>query len=125
VLQREAYAYDMEKVFDAAAKRGVIMEANASSQRLDLKDTYLRMARDRGVKIVISTDAHSTRGLLAMRYGVLMARRGWIEKKDVVNTLPLEQFLAFLRVKPGAAKSAPVLDLAPAPPMKKKPRKTK
>jgi DNA polymerase (family X) len=106
LLHRDSYAYDMEKVFDAASKHGVIMEANAAPQRLDLKDTYLRMARDRGVKIAISTDAHSTRGLLAMKYGVLQARRGWIGKKDVVNTLPLEKFLAALRPKPGAAKHA-------------------
>jgi hypothetical protein len=61
------------------------------------------MAKERGVKIVISTDAHTTRGLLAMRYGVQMARRGWIEKKDVINTLNLEKLLAGLRKKPGAA----------------------
>ena len=59
------------------------------------------MARERGVKIVISTDAHSTRGLLAMRYGVGMARRGWLEKKDVINTLSTEKLLATLRPKPG------------------------
>jgi DNA polymerase (family 10) len=79
------------------------MECNASPERLDLKDTHLRMAKERGVKIVISTDAHTTRGLLAMRYGVQMARRGWIEKKDVINTLSLEKLLAGLRAKPGAA----------------------
>ena len=87
VLRRDAYAYDMERILDAAHKHGVVMECNASPERLDLKDTHLRMAKERGVKIVISTDAHSTRGLLAMRYGVQMARRGWLEKKDVINTL--------------------------------------
>jgi hypothetical protein len=61
------------------------------------------MAKERGVKIVISTDAHTTNGLKAMRYGVQMARRGWIEKKDVVNTLSLQKMLAVLRPKPGAA----------------------
>jgi len=80
-----------------------VMECNASTERLDLKDTHLRMAKERGVKIVISTDAHTTRGLQAMRYGVQMARRGWIEKKDVINALPLEKMLALLRDKPGAA----------------------
>jgi DNA polymerase (family X) len=103
LLHRDAYAYDMERVLDAAREHGVLMECNASPERLDLKDTHLRMAKDRGVKIVISTDAHSTRGLLAMRYGVQMARRGWLEKKDVVNTLPLAKLLATLRAKPGAA----------------------
>jgi DNA polymerase (family 10) len=103
VLRREAYAYDMERILDAAHKHDVVMECNASPERLDLKDTHLRMAKERGVKIVISTDAHTTRGLLAMRYGVQMARRGWIEKKDVINTLNLEKLLAGLRKKPGAA----------------------
>ncbi len=103
VLHRDAYAYDMERVLDAARAHGVIMECNASPERLDLKDTHLRMAKERGVKIVISTDAHTTRGLLAMRYGVQMARRGWLEKKDVINTLPLAKLLATLRAKPGEA----------------------
>ena len=102
VLRRDAYAYDMERIMDAAKKYGVVMECNASPERLDLKDIHLRMAKERGVKIVISTDAHSTRGLKTMRYGVQTARRGWIEKKDVINTLGLEEMLAELRAKPGA-----------------------
>jgi DNA polymerase (family 10) len=106
VSRRDAYAYDMETVLDAAHKHGVIMECNASPERLDLKDTHLRMAKDRGVKIVISTDAHSTRGLLAMRYGVMTARRGWIEKKDVINTLSTDKLLACLRAKPAEHRAA-------------------
>jgi DNA polymerase (family 10) len=106
VLHRDAYAYDMERVLDSARQHGVIMECNASPERLDLKDTHLRMAKERGVKIVISTDAHSTRGLGAMRYGVQMARRGWLEKKDVINTLPFAKLLATLRAKPGEASKA-------------------
>jgi DNA polymerase (family 10) len=90
------------------------MECNAAPDRLDLKDVYLRMAKDRGVRVVISTDAHSIRNLELMRYGVQMARRGWIEKKDVLNALPLPQMLAALRPRPGAAssrraKAAPVV----------------
>jgi len=103
LLKRDGYAYDMERVLDAAQKNGVMMECNASPERLDLKDTHLRMAKERGVKIVISTDAHSLRGLQAMRYGVAMARRGWIEKKEVVNALSVEKLLAALRPKPAAA----------------------
>ena len=103
VLRRDAYAYDMERILDAAKKNGVVMECNASPERLDLKDTHLRMAKERGVKIVISTDAHTTRGLLAMRYGVQMARRGWMEKKDVINALSLEKLLKGLRPRPGAS----------------------
>src|SRR5580704_7781932 len=102
VLRRESYPYDMERVLDAARKYGVVMECNAAPERLDLKDTNLRMAKQRGVKIVISTDAHTTRGLRAMRYGVQMARRGWIEKNDVINTQSVEKLLAGLKPKPGS-----------------------
>jgi DNA polymerase (family 10) len=103
LLRRDAMAYDMERILDAARRCGVIMECNAAPDRLDLKDAYLRMAKDRGVRVVISTDAHSIKNLELMRYGVQMARRGWIEKKDVLNALPLEQMLAALRPKPNAA----------------------
>jgi len=102
LLRRDAFEYDMEKILDAAKKHGVAMECNSYPDRLDLKDTYLRMAKDRGVKIVISTDSHSTGNLEFMRYGVQMARRGWLEKKDVLNTLPTEELLTTLRAKPGA-----------------------
>jgi len=105
LLRRDAFAYDMERILDAARRCGVAMECNAAPDRLDLKDVYLRMAKDRGVRVVISTDAHSIRNLELMRYGVQMARRGWIEKKDVLNALPLPQMLAALRPKPGAASS--------------------
>jgi len=101
LLRRDPFEYDMERVLDAARANGVAMECNSYPDRLDLKDTYLRMAKDRGVKIVISTDSHSTGNLEFIRYGVQMARRGWLEKKDVLNTLPLDEFLAALR-KPGA-----------------------
>jgi DNA polymerase (family 10) len=106
LLRRESFPYDMEAVLNAAARHGVAVECNASPERLDLKDTYLRMAKDRGVPIVISTDAHTASMLHFMKYGVQMARRGWIGKKDVLNTLPLGKFLAALRPKP-ASKRAP------------------
>jgi DNA polymerase (family 10) len=108
VLRRAPFAYDMEKVFDAAAKHGVALEANAYPDRLDLRDVELRAAKQRGCKIVISTDSHAAVHLKNMKYGVITARRGWIEKKDVINTLPLKEFLAALRPKPGAAKSGAV-----------------
>jgi len=107
VLRRDPFDYDMEKIYEAAAKAGVAMECNAYPDRLDLKDVHLRAARDRGVKIVISTDAHATSQLQMMRYGVITARRGWIEKKDVINTLPLNAFLAALRPKPQSESRAP------------------
>jgi DNA polymerase (family 10) len=108
VLRREPFDYDMEKILDAAHKHGVAMESNAYPDRLDLKDVHLRMAKDRGVKIVISTDSHTTKNLTYMKYGVETARRGWIEKHEVTNTLPLDHFLAALRPKPhaGHAKAA-------------------
>ena len=105
LLRREAYEYDMEKILDGAKARGVAMECNAYPDRLDLKDVHLRMAKARGVKVVISTDSHTTSNLKFMKYGVTTARRGWIEKKDVINTLPLSEFLAALRPKPNAAQT--------------------
>jgi DNA polymerase (family 10) len=105
VLRREPFEYDMEAVLDACAEHGVAMECNAYPDRLDLRDVHLRMAKQRGVKIVISTDSHTTHNLQFMKYGVETARRGWIEKKDVINTLPLNEFLAALRPKPSAAKA--------------------
>jgi len=109
LLRRDAMAYDMERILDAARRRGVAMECNAAPDRLDLKDAYLRMAKDRGVRVVISTDAHSIKHLELMRYGVQTARRGWIEKKDVLNALPLEQMLAALRPRPSGAASKKAL----------------
>jgi len=106
LLRRDAFDYDMEKVLDACAKHGVAMECNSYPDRLDLKDVYLRMCKERGVKVVISTDSHNTGNLSFIRYGVTMARRGWLEKHDVLNTLPVDEFLTALRAKPGQKKKA-------------------
>jgi DNA polymerase (family 10) len=100
LLRRDPLDYDVEKVLAACAKHGVAMECNSYPDRLDLKDVYLRMCRDKGVKVVISTDAHHTEHLAFIRYGVTMARRGWLEKKNVINTLPVDEFLPALRPKP-------------------------
>jgi DNA polymerase (family 10) len=113
LLRRDPLDYDIEKLLDACAKHGVAMECNCYPDRLDLKDVYLRMCKERGVKVVISTDSHSTANLSFIRHGVTMARRGWLEKKDVINSLPADAFLAALRPKPEAA-----------PPSKKKAAKT-
>src|SRR5438552_18388641 len=104
-LRRDSLDYDMEKVLEACAKHGVAMECNSYPERLDLRDVYLRMCKERGVKVVISTDSHNTLHLPYIRYGVTMARRGWLEKANVINTLPIDQFLAALRPKPGTAKT--------------------
>ncbi len=106
IMRREPYEYDLDKILTAAAKHHVVVECNAYPDRLDLNDVHLRMAKQRGVKLVISTDSHSTTHLPFMKYGVITARRGWIEKKDVVNTLPLTEMLAALRSKPVAARAA-------------------
>jgi len=106
LLRRDPIDYDMEKVLDACAKHGVAMECNSYPDRLDLKDVYLRMCKERGAQVVISTDSHNAGNLSFIRYGVVMARRGWLEKKDVINTLPTKEFLGALRGKPGTKKKA-------------------
>jgi DNA polymerase (family X) len=103
LLRRDPLDYDMEKVLAACAKYRVAMECNSFPDRLDLKDVYLRMCKERGVKVVISTDSHNAANLRQIRYGVTMARRGWLEKKDVINTLPVEEFLKALRPKPAGS----------------------
>jgi DNA polymerase (family 10) len=102
LLKRDALAYDMEKILDACAKHGVAMECNSYPDRLDLKDVSLRMCKERGVKVVISTDSHNAGNLAFIRYGVTTARRAWLTKGDVINTLPVNDFLEALREKPGA-----------------------
>jgi DNA polymerase (family 10) len=102
LLKREPLPYDMEKVLDACAKHGVAMECNSYPDRLDLKDVHLRMCKERGVKVVISTDSHTANNLKFIKYGVTTARRAWLTKKDVINTLPVNEFLEALRPKPEA-----------------------
>jgi len=97
ILEREAYKVNLKEVFQAAIDRGVVLEINAYPDRLDLRDVDARMAREMGAKLVISTDAHSTVQLELMKFGVFTARRGWVEAKDVINTLPLPGLLKILR----------------------------
>jgi DNA polymerase (family X) len=91
-LRRDAYQFDMDAILMAAAKHKVAMELNSYPDRLDLNDVHLRQAKQRGVKIVINTDSHHTSHLDKIRYGILQARRAWLTKNDVLNTLPAEQF---------------------------------
>ncbi|KQC11674.1 MAG: hypothetical protein APR62_09310 [Smithella sp. SDB] len=95
--ERDAYAVDMEAVFKESAKYDVAMEINAYPLRLDLNDFYIKMAKRFGVSFVICTDAHIASQYDYMSYGVAMARRGWLEKKNVLNTLPLEQLIKKLK----------------------------
>jgi DNA polymerase (family 10) len=97
LLSREPYRFDMERILGEAAKRGIHLEINSSPERLDLNEQNARRAKEKGVKLVISTDAHHTRHLPNIKFGVKMARRAWLEAADVLNTLPAEQFLQALR----------------------------
>lgn len=84
---------DMEEIMDAAKERGIILELNSSPKRLDLNDHYCKMAKERGVKIEIGTDAHSKSELRYLKYGVYQARRGWLEPDDVINTRSLDDLM--------------------------------
>jgi len=97
ILAREPYQVDVETVIDAAARHGVAMEINCQVDRLDLNDAYAKLARDRGVKIVISTDAHARTAFGRLRWGVLIARRAWLTPDDILNTQPFDEFRASLR----------------------------
>jgi DNA polymerase (family X) len=92
LLRRDAYPFDLDAVLQAAAKHKVAMELNAYPDRLDLCDVHLRLARQHGVKIVINTDSHHTSHLEKIGYGVTQARRAWMTKEDVLNTLPPQKF---------------------------------
>jgi len=97
LLQRDAYPFDIEAVVEAAARHGVALEINGQAHRLDLNDVHARLARERGVPIVISSDAHSRGGFGARRWGVTVARRAWLTAADVLNTRPYEEFKVALR----------------------------
>ena len=92
LLRRDGYQFDFEAILKAARENQVAMELNAYPDRLDLNDAHLRMAKDRGVKIVINTDAHHTSHFAKIKYGVLQARRAWLTANDVLNTLPESEF---------------------------------
>jgi DNA polymerase (family 10) len=95
--EREPYEIDMEKILQTAKKHNIAIEINAHPKRLDLADVYCLRAKELGVKLVICTDAHSVDQLELIKYGVITARRGWLEKKDVLNTFPLEKMLSKLK----------------------------
>jgi len=87
----------MDKIFEKAEQTNTILEINSRPERLDLKDTHVRAAIKAGVKLVISTDSHHSDGLNYINLGIATARRGWAEKKDVVNTTSLTKFLGMLK----------------------------
>jgi DNA polymerase (family 10) len=93
---REPYDIDMEKVMKTAKERGCVLELNAQPERLDLTDIHCKMAKDTGVMVAISTDAHSVNSLELMKFGILQARRGWLEADDVLNTRHLVELKKML-----------------------------
>ena len=97
--ERAAYDVDLEAVLVGAKERGCVVELNAQPSRLDLDDLACRQAKEVGVKVVISTDAHSASNLDYMRFGVDQARRGWLEPADVINTRPLKELTKLLERK--------------------------
>ncbi|HEY6341331.1 MAG TPA: DNA polymerase/3'-5' exonuclease PolX [Bryobacteraceae bacterium] len=99
LLNRDPYPFDFEAVAAAAARRHVCLEINSSPERLDLGPSMVRAAKARGCKFVINTDSHHPKHLANMRYGVVTARRGWLEAKDVLNTLPAAKFAEAIAAK--------------------------
>jgi len=97
INERDPYEVDMAAVVHKAKERGCFLELNANPQRLDLTDTYCQMAKGVGVLVAINTDAHSGAEFGQLRYGIGQARRGWLEKKDVLNTRPLDELSKLLK----------------------------
>ena len=97
LLRREPYKVDLTSIFAAAATAGVALEINAQIDRLDLSDIHARAAHDRGIPIVISSDAHNRNAFSRLKWGVQVARRAWLTKEDVLNTREVSEFKAALR----------------------------
>jgi len=99
LLERDPVKVDLDKVFDAAIENNVAIEINSQPKRLDLDFVHVKEGKEKGVKFVVNTDSHSTEQLNNMRYGVIVARRGWLEKKDVVNCMSLSKIVKFFKLK--------------------------
>ncbi|MBZ9578706.1 DNA polymerase/3'-5' exonuclease PolX [Patescibacteria group bacterium] len=95
--RRDEYQIDFDKILRAAKEFGVILEINSFPERLDLNDQNVRRAKIAGVKMVINTDSHHKNQMRFIEFGIAQARRGWAEKKDIINTLPLEKLLKFFK----------------------------
>lgn len=95
--RRDEYQIDIEKILRAAKETNTILEINSYPERLDLSDLHIKRAIELGVKLVINTDSHQKSQLRFMEYGVAQARRGWAQKKDIINTYSLEKLLKFLK----------------------------
>ncbi|MEK7212465.1 MAG: hypothetical protein AAB686_02200 [Patescibacteria group bacterium] len=97
IERRPAYDVDMDELIAAAKKTGTIMEIDAFPDRLDLKDEHIKKCVAAGVKLAIDSDAHAPQHLDVLEYGIAQARRGWAEKKDVINTQPLDKMLKLIK----------------------------
>ncbi len=97
INQREPYAVDMEKIIDACVKHHVALEIDGQPTRLDLFDYYCKMAKEKGAKFTVDSDSHNTNQMEFLHFGISVARRGWLEKEDVLNTLSLQKLMKFLK----------------------------
>jgi DNA polymerase (family 10) len=95
--ERAAYNLEMEMLLTQAHKRNIAMELNSAPDKLDLNDVNCRMAKDFNVKIAINTDSHSVNSMSNLKYGIMTARRGWLEKRDVINSLKLKDFIKAIK----------------------------
>lgn len=95
--RRSGYDIDMDKIMKEARDKGCFLEINSNPDRLDLSDNYIRQAKETGLKLAVSTDAHSLDNLEYMKYGVAQARRGWLEKDDIINTRSWKELKELLK----------------------------
>ncbi len=93
--RRDEYQMDFDKILEVARKTGTILEINSSPDRLDLRDLYIRRAKNQGVKMIIDTDSHQKEQMGQIEYGIAQARRGWAEKEDIINTNSVEKLLEY------------------------------
>ena len=99
INRREPIEIDIDEIIKAAKRTGTILEIDAYPDRLDIKDDYIKKCVEAGVKMSIDSDAHSVAHFKYLEHGIAQARRGWAEKKDIINTWPLEKMLGFLKGK--------------------------
>ena len=97
ILKREPIELDVDAIIAAAARTGTVLEIDASPDRLDMKDEYIRKCVEARVKMVIDSDAHAIKEFQYLDYGIGIARRGWAKKSDIINTLPVDEFLNALK----------------------------
>ncbi len=97
IKRRDEYQIDFDEILKVAKETGTILEINSSPDRLDLKDTNIRKAKEMGIKMIINTDSHQKEQLHLIEFGIAQARRGWAEKQDIINTQPLEKLLKYFK----------------------------